>query len=104
MIALISRLLSLVLCRTLDRVTWSQLCQSVYGNDTIAEIAAGADAQPMWYSHRPPPLAPQLSQEVSEHANLAAARSLPKLRTAVQTLAFSEQERAKSDLLADYLT
>jgi hypothetical protein len=103
MIGVISRLLSLVLCRTLDRVTWAQLRQSVYGNDTIGEIATGADAQPMWYDHRPPPLAPELSQEVNEYADLAAARSVPKLRNAVQTLAFSEQERAKSDLLGDYL-
>jgi hypothetical protein len=104
MISIISRLLSIVLSRTLDRVTWAQLRQSVFGNDTIGELAAGADARPMWYSYSPPPLPTELGQELTEHANLAAARSVPKMRTAVQVLAFSEEERAKSDLLSEYLT
>jgi hypothetical protein len=104
MVALISRVLSVVLSRTLDRVTWAQLRQSVFGNDTIGEIAAGTDARPMWYNNNPLPLPTELGQELSEHADLAAARSLSKLRSAVQVLAFSEERREKSDLLSEYLT
>ena len=89
-VTLVSRGLSLLLSQSLDRFTWAQLRQSAFGNDTIAEIAAGADTQPMWYGKSPPPLPPELSRELSARADLAAALSLAKLRGAVQLLAFSE--------------
>jgi hypothetical protein len=96
--------LSAVLSRVFDRITWHQIRQSAFGNDTIGEVAVEAADRPVWLAGSPAPLPEELSNEVSAFADSAAAQSVSKLRRAVQLLAFSEGEQEKSDLLAEYLT
>jgi hypothetical protein len=100
----LSARLSAVLSRQFDRITWHQIRQSAFGNDTIGEIAVEAADRPVWMGMSPASLPDDLSAEVSAYADAAAAQSVSKLRRAVQLLTFSEGEQGKSDLLADYLT
>ena len=100
----LSARLSAVLSRQFDRITWHQIRQSAYGNDSIGEVAVGAADRPVWAGSSPAPLPDELSEEVSALADAAAAQSVSKLRRAVQLLAFSEGDQKKSDLLAEYLT
>ncbi len=58
----------------------------------------------MWLTAKTGVLPTALSAEISALADRAAAESVTKLRNAIQLLAFSEQEKAKSDLLAEYLS
>jgi len=96
--------LSARLSRLFDRMTWHQIRQSAFGNDTVGEVALEAAERPAWVASSPTPLPDELGEEVRAFADAAAARSVSKLRRAVQLLAFSEGEQKKSDLLAEYLT
>jgi len=100
----VARLVSPLLSRSFDRITWAQLRQSAFGNDTLGEIAVGTAPRPNWGIDNPAPLPEDLTEELRAHANRAAAQSVLKLRDAVQVLAFTDANRRKSDLVAEYLT
>lgn len=100
----LSARLSAVLSRQFDRLTWHQIRQSAFGNDTVGEIAVEATDRPVWMGVAPASMPEELSREVGALADAAAAQAVAKLRRAVQLLAFSEGEQKKSDLLAEYLT
>jgi hypothetical protein len=100
----LSARLSAVLSRQFDRITWHQIRQSAFGNDTVGEVAVEAADRPVWIGTSPASLPDDLSKELSAFADAAAAQSVSKLRRAVQLLTFSKGEQRKSDLLAEYLT
>jgi hypothetical protein len=95
----VSRLLSSVL----DHVAWDQIRISIYGNDTRAENAQSASDTPSSISSQPP-LPQSLAEEITDFANTAASGSVAKLRTSINRLAFAEDKRTRSDLIAEYLT
>jgi hypothetical protein len=96
--------LSRVSAFVFDRLTWHQLRQSAFGNDTVGEVGVSASSMAPWSRHNPPFLPATLNDELSALSDRAAAESLSKLRTALQFLAFSEEDQSKSNLLAEYLS
>jgi hypothetical protein len=94
-----SRLLSGVL----DRLTWAQIRASAYGNDTLTENARSASDSPSSIEPQPP-LPQSLAAEISKLADSAVAASASKFRASFNRLAFAEDKRTRSDLIADYLT
>jgi hypothetical protein len=97
--SVVSRLLS----TALDSVAWRQIRASAYGNDTDGEVSLSAGDAPLFIGSQPP-LPQQLAAEIGKIADSAAIASLSKLRASVNRLAFAEDERARSDLLSEYLT
>lgn len=112
---LVLSLLSLFLVRTVsgpvsamlsglfDTVTWCQLRQAGYGNDVSGEASVAARASPIGMSKCYPPLPRELSDELTEKSDTAAANALSKLRGAIHTFAFSE-DGAEKRVIDDYLT
>jgi hypothetical protein len=100
----LARLLSSVLSRFFDRVTWYQLRQSALGNDTIGEIGTDALEAPLGSVGGGAPLPLALADELSKFSDAAAAQSLSKLRKEMQRLAFAEGGKEKSDVVEEYLT
>jgi hypothetical protein len=100
----LARMLSSVLSRVFDRVTWYQLRQSALGNDTIGEIGSDASEAPLRLGGAGAPLPPALADELTKFSDAAAAQSLSKLRTEMQRLAFAEGRKDKSDVVEEYLT
>jgi len=104
LIRVFSVIISAASGRALNEITWTQVRQSAFGNDTIGEVARGAFDRPSWVETSLLPLPSDLSREIADLSDRAAAQSIAKLRSAVQLLAFSGGDKKKSDLLAEYLT
>jgi len=101
----ISILASLLLSRGLDRLTWSQIRQSAFGNDTSGETAIGSLEVPSWLDRKFSSLPDDISCVLADKANEAAAQSSDKFRDAISKLAFSlASEKDPKKVVADYIT
>jgi hypothetical protein len=102
----LARLLATALSRglsiILDTLAWRQIRASVYGNDNLGEFARSAADAPPWLMSQPP-LPADLADEIAHVSNVAAAASIPKLRSSVGRLSFAQDTKARADLVADYL-
>lgn len=100
----VGRLLSHGLSLALNWATREQLKKLSFGSDTIGEKAVAADQRPHWSGSVNPTLPADLSDEIAKASDIAAAQSLRKFRSALGTLAFSEQERTVGNVIEEYLT
>jgi hypothetical protein len=96
--------LSDYLSRWLNALTLKEIRRSAYGNDTDGEIAFAADHRPSWITPAYCCLPAELGDKISEQSNHATFQSLAKFRNAISTLAFSEGESEKSNLISSYLS
>jgi hypothetical protein len=100
----ISLLASSLLSRWLDRLTWGQIRQSAFGNDTTGETAIGSLEIPTWSGRSFAPLPEDISSLLAETANEAAAQSIAKFRDAISKLAFSLSDENRQEVVAEYIT
>ncbi len=100
----LARVVSRFLSTALDKLAWRQIRASAYGNDTQGEDALSAAGTPEASLGPKLPLPAALEGEISQSADAAAATSVSKLRASIHRLAFAEDERARSDLVSEYLT
>ena len=99
----LARVVSRFFSTALDKLAWRQIRASAYGNDTQGEDALSAAGTPASLGPMLP-LPDALENEISRNADAAAAASVSKLRASIHRLAFAEDERARSDLVSEYLT
>jgi hypothetical protein len=99
----VSSIFSSILSSVFDRAAWTQLRASILGNDTSAEVAQSAAEAPSFFDLRTS-LPEELAFEISKVADAAAAVSISKLRRSLSRLAFEEDKRTRTDLIAEYLT
>lgn len=103
-VQLIARYLSIGISSGLNGLTRHEITRSALGNDTVGEIALGADSRPAWLSLSYPFLPSELGDKITEHSNQVSCRSLAKFRDAISTLAFAATEESKAGLITSYFT
>jgi len=82
-IKLVARPLSTALSHLLNRVTWSQVRRSCFGNDMPGEGAVTAASHPVWSSNVFAPLPPELAGEITSASNAALSNAVDKFRGAL---------------------
>lgn len=92
------------LSRQLNGLTHHQLTRTALGNDTVGEIALGADVRPAWAPVVYPFLPGEVGDRITAYSNEISFQSLAKFRNAISTLAFAESEESRSGVLTTYLT
>jgi hypothetical protein len=87
-----------------DAVTWNAIKQSLFGADTLGESGYQATDHPEWMAVGFNPLPISLSTEINAFSDREAAKSIPKLRSAIEDLIklYSVADPNKS--VAEYLT
>jgi hypothetical protein len=103
LIGLIAKTLSAVAATVLNRVTMAEIKRTIYGNDTIGEIAVSGGSRPAWMPVSPPYLPAAVASRITDHANAATSASLSKFRNALSTIAMSDSV-GDSSLVSNYLT
>ena len=88
----------------LNWATREQLKRLSYGSDTIGERAVAADQRPHWTGSINQALPDALSDEIAQVSDIEAAKSIRKLRAALGSFAFSDEERTVGNVIEDYLT
>lgn len=89
-VQLAARVVSDLLSRYLDSLTWSQVKRSAFGNDTESEVALLAAPAPPWLELTPRYLPTELRDVITAHSNAAMTDSLAKIRNAISDLAFAD--------------
>jgi hypothetical protein len=96
--------MSFVLSKAFNVLTWRQIREAALGGDTLGEILITAENCPTWLSPLFPPLPIALSAEITEFANREAPISLVKYRRALNAIAFSEERDPKTVFFSEYLS
>lgn len=86
----IAGVLSALLSRFFDQLTWFEIKRTALGNDTETEVALTAASRPAWIEDGFSPLPSALGDRVTEYSNEVAVHSLSKFRNAIGELALSE--------------
>lgn len=93
------------LSQRLNNLTWQQIRQTAYGNDTEGEFAEGARLSPAWMADNScKPITDALGDEITAYSDNAAAKSISKFRKGIRQFAFTKSETGTSDMFSDYLT
>lgn len=100
----LASLLSRLLSKILDELTWFEIKRSALGNDTETEVAVTARPRPPWIETAYPALPVGLGERLTDFSNEAAANSLWKFRNAIGELAFSDGLEDKEATVFSYLT
>jgi hypothetical protein len=95
--------LSSAVSKNLNGLTWKQIRKLGFGNDAIGEVSISADSTCPWMRSEWLPLPAQLTKEISELSNKAAAASVGKFRSLLTQLSEKNQE-AHAFLFSEYLT
>lgn len=94
---------SFVLSRLLNATTWAQLRERGFGGDVQGERAVEARTIPVGCSRSCAPLPDDLASELSAASDAAAAKSIPRLRGAINAIAFAKGD-SEQRALAEYFT
>jgi hypothetical protein len=100
----LATMVSALLSALLNRVAWSQIRASAFGNDTESQTAISANDVPTFSQHLAPSLPADLVNEITAVADGAAAASISKFRASLSRLAFGEEKKARAELVSEYLT
>jgi hypothetical protein len=100
----LSRAISSLCARLLNRVTLAEVKRVIYGNDTNGELAIGGGPRPAWMNTAPAFLPADVGTRITEFANQTTAASLAKFRNALSTIALAEGKTKDSSLVSNYLT
>ncbi|MGF1650612.1 MAG: hypothetical protein ACFCUN_09180 [Hyphomicrobiaceae bacterium] len=99
-----SRLISSVLSRMLDAVTWKEIRRSALGNDTESEVALKAAYKPYWMSADRGFLPVDVGRSVTTKSNEAAVASIAKFRDALTKFALADTPGQGPDSLLALLS
>ena len=94
---------SIVLSHLLNASTWAQLRRTGFGGDVQGESEIEARTVPVGFSRRCATLPDEVASELSAVSNAVAAKSISKLREAINAIAFAKDE-SRRGALAEYLT
>ena len=96
--------ISQLLSKLLNPVAVDQIKAAGFGSDTDGDKAIGATDFPMWLPHGLPPLPEELSNEIEDVSDAAAAAAISKFRGALKNLSLAKEELEASDIFAHNLT
>lgn len=100
----IATLLSSALSRLLNPLTWTQIREAAFGNDTLGEVSPDASHSAPW-SPTPSAVLPiEIAGEISALSNIAAPESVEKLRTGMNRLLLSDDREAKEFFFSEYIS
>lgn len=101
----LSSSLSGMLSRRLNAITWNQIRQTAFGNDTVGEHARNAHALPRWMQGAAfKPLPDALGAELSRHCDEVAAKAIAKFRAGIRELVRASAGSEPNQFLSRYLT
>ena len=100
----LSKIVSAFISRLLNPLTRSQIQAMAFGSDTEIDDAVDAQSWPMWLDKGHAPLPEVLANNLQAHSDAAAAKAIPKFRSAAAKFAMATDDEAKTDMLSDYLT
>ena len=101
---LLAKAVSSTFSRGLNPLTMSQIRSTALGSDTAVDSAVDAQVWPMWLEEGHPPLPDKLGNNLQAYSDAAAAKAIPKFRSAAATFAMASDAEAKTDILSEYLT
>jgi hypothetical protein len=98
-----ARPVSIVLSRLLNASTWAQFRQTGFGGDVQGEREVEARTAPVGFSMRFAALPDEIASELATVSDAGAAKSISRLRGAINKFAFAKGDGEKA-ALAEYLT
>ena len=87
-----------------DNTTWNAIKRSLFGADANGEIFHQAADHPEWMAVGFSPLPIDLSREINEFSDREAAKSIPRLRSAIADLIQLSNVADPNKSVAEYLT
>jgi len=94
---------SIVLSRLLNASTWAQFRQAGFGGDVEGEREVEAHTAPVGFARRFAALPDEIASELTTLSDAGAAKSISRLRGAINKFAFAKGDGEKATL-AEYLT
>ena len=100
----ISKTISAILSRLLNRSSWSQIKRSALGGNAVGETAVEVFTRPVWTEKQARCLPDYISDALAAYSNQYAAQALAKFRVTLNLLAFQEAGGDSIGTISQYLT
>jgi hypothetical protein len=103
-VTFVAGIVSLLLSRHLNVVTWNQIRRSALGGDLVGETEGDVTTRPFWIAKPALPLPAYVSSPLADYSNRHAAVALAKFREALNTMTFQEPGGDGIGTISQYLT
>jgi len=103
-VTFVAGIVSFLLSRHLNVVTWNQIRRSALGGDLVGETEGDVATRPFWIQKPARPLPDYVSSSLAGYSNRHAAGALAKFRDALNTMAFQEPGGDSMGTISQYLT
>jgi hypothetical protein len=99
-----AKVLSALLAKLLNPLTWSQIRRTAFGNDTLGELTPDAGHSVAWAPMHSVVLPEAVALDITQLSNASAPETLQKFRAGMNQLLLSDDKEAKEFFFSEYIT